>query len=129
MLLIPFVGGASDSKASKILDNNFSVDSVLVLSRSEYKERLYGFWLGQCIANWTGLVTEMDKIGNIGEIKTGKFYTRNNWGGKDEPSIWSSETSNDQINFVLKEPEEKAIDELTTVVCNLEAETSPKVKF
>ena len=43
------------------------------------------------------------EIGNIGEIKTGKFYTRNNW-GKDEPSIWSSETSYDQINFVLKEP-------------------------
>ena len=27
----------------------------------------------------TGLVTEMDKIGNIGEIKTGAFYTRDDW--------------------------------------------------
>lgn len=60
----------------------------LVLSRTEYKDRLYGFWLGQCIANWTGLVTEMDKIGNIGEITTGAFYTREDWGKPDQPSIW-----------------------------------------
>ena len=47
-----------------------------VVSRAKYKDQLYGFWLGQCIANWTGLVTEMDKVGNIGDIKTGNFYTR-----------------------------------------------------
>ena len=74
------------------------------IDRVGYFNKLEGFWLGQSIANWTGLITEMDKIGNIGEIKTGKFYTRNNWGGKDEPSIWSLESSYDQINFVLKEP-------------------------
>ena len=39
--------------------------SDLIISRSAYANKLYGFWLGQCIANWTGLVTEMDKIGNI----------------------------------------------------------------
>jgi hypothetical protein len=60
----------------------------LVISRSEYKDRLYGFWLGQCIGNWTGLVTEMDKIGDVGEIKTGAFYTREDWGMPDQPSIW-----------------------------------------
>ena len=60
----------------------------IVISRSEYKNKLYGFWLGSCIANWTGLVTEMDKIGNIGDIKTGDFYTRNDWGKPDQPSIW-----------------------------------------
>lgn len=60
----------------------------LVISRSEYQNKLHGFWLGQCIANWTGLVTEMDKIGNIGEIKTGGFYTRDDWGKPDQPSIW-----------------------------------------
>ena len=93
VLLIPFVGGASDSKVSKISENNFSEDSVLVLSRSEYKDRLYGFWLGQCIANWTGLVTEMDKIGNIGDIKTGNFYTMEDWGKPDQPNIWSKDPS------------------------------------
>ena len=64
--------------------------SDLVISRSDYANKLYGFWLGQCIANWTGLVTEMDKIGNIGEIKTGEFYTREDWGKPDQPNIWSN---------------------------------------
>lgn len=59
-----------------------------IISRSTYLNKMYGFWLGQCIANWTGLVTEMDKIGNIGEIKTGDFYTRHDWGKLDKPSIW-----------------------------------------
>ena len=69
--------------------NKYTPDSSdKIISRSEYANQLYGFWLGQCIANWTGLVTEMDKIGNIGEIKTGNFYTRDNWGKPDEPSIW-----------------------------------------
>ncbi|MGB1362944.1 MAG: hypothetical protein ACPG7V_06780, partial [Flavobacteriaceae bacterium] len=34
---------------------------LISISRDQYKDQLYGFWLGQCIANWTGLVTEMDK--------------------------------------------------------------------
>ena len=59
-----------------------------IISRSTYSDKMYGFWLGQCIANWTGLVTEMDKIGSIGEIKTGAFYTREDWGKPDQPSIW-----------------------------------------
>ena len=54
-----------------------------IISRLDYLNKLYGFWLGQCIANWTGLITEMDKIGNIGNIKTGKFYTREDWGKAD----------------------------------------------
>jgi hypothetical protein len=77
-----------------------------VISRSEYADKLFGFWLGQCIANWTGLVTEMDKIGNIGEIKTENFYTRDDWGKPDQPSIWGegmpSELSSN-IDFVFAE--------------------------
>jgi hypothetical protein len=61
----------------------------LIVSRADYQNKLHGFWLGQCIANWTGLVTEMDKIGNIGDIKTGNFYTRDDWGKPDQPSIWA----------------------------------------
>ena len=49
-------------------------DTDFVISRTDYINKLEGFWLAQCIANMTGLVTEMDKIGNIGEIKTGEFY-------------------------------------------------------
>lgn len=57
-----------------------------VIDREHYAARLHGFWLGQCIANWTGLVTEMDKIG--GEGTHGEFYTRADWGATDQPSIW-----------------------------------------
>jgi hypothetical protein len=59
----------------------------LVISREDYLNSLYGFWLGQCIANWTGLVTEMDKIG--GDGPHGEFYTRHSWGQPDQAAIWA----------------------------------------
>ena len=76
-----------------------------ILSREKYKEHLQGFWLGQCIANWTGLVTEMDKIGDIGDIKTGAFYTREDWGKKDLPNIWGEvkDSLSSTIDFVFKD--------------------------
>jgi len=82
-----------------------SSETDIVISRSDYQDQLYGFWLGQCIANWTGLVTEMDKIGDIGEIKTGKFYTREDWGKPDHPSIWGEgvpSNLSENIDFVMK---------------------------
>ncbi|WOJ94397.1 ADP-ribosylglycohydrolase family protein [Congregibacter variabilis] len=66
---------------------------TLNLSRSDYARRMEGFWLGQSIANWTGLVTEMDKIG--GEGIHGTFYTRHDWGKADQPSIWSEGVPSD----------------------------------
>jgi hypothetical protein len=78
---------------------------VLEISRAAYHDKLEGFWLGQCIANWTGLVTEMDKIGNIGEMKTGDFYTREDWGKPDQPSIWGEGVPSDlspTIDFVFR---------------------------
>ena len=83
--------------------------SDLKISRSEYQGKLYGFWLGQCIANWTGLVTEMDKVGNTGEPKTGEFYTRENWGKPDQPSIWGEGLPSDispTIDFVFADTSE-----------------------
>ena len=62
----------------------------LKINREAYAKKLEGFWLATCIANWTGLVTEMDKIGNLGEIKTGPFYTRADWGRPDQPSIFAA---------------------------------------
>src|SRR6056300_1907239 len=53
---------------NKGINNEFE---YIEISRENYTNKLYGFWLGQSIANWTGLITEMDKIGNLGEIKTG----------------------------------------------------------
>lgn len=79
------------------------------ISRSDYADKLYGFWLAQCIANWTGLVTEMDKVGNIGETKTGDFYTRKDWGTPDLPNIWSGDKPSDlseTIDFVFRGEDE-----------------------
>lgn len=54
--------------------------------KQAYADKVHGFWLGLSIGNWTGLVTEMDKIG--GEGSAGVFYTRVDWQTKDQPSIW-----------------------------------------
>lgn len=74
------------------------------ICRSDYAEKLQGFWLGQCIANWTGLITEMDKIGGDGKDgKAAGFYTRENWGGPDEPNLWGSNNLSDTIDFLYAE--------------------------
>lgn len=79
-------------------------NSYIVISREQYKEKLHGFWLAQSIANWTGLITEMDKIGNIGEIKTGDFYTREDWGTPAQPNIWGNLPDHaETIDFVFKD--------------------------
>lgn len=76
----------------------------LAISRETYFDRLQGFWLGLCIANWTGLVTEMDKIGGAGPH--GTFYTREDWGKPDQPSIWGQGIPSDlspTIDWVLED--------------------------
>ena len=76
------------------------------LDNFDYLNKLKGFWLAQCIANWTGLVTEMDKIGDIGDIKTGSFYTSEDWGMLDEPSIFSPDNPSQlskTIDFVFEQ--------------------------
>ena len=74
----------------------------IVISRAEYLNKLKGFWLAQCIANWTGLVTENDKIGNIGEFKTGDFYTREDWGKKDDLNLPGNSVDRN-IDFVFED--------------------------
>ena len=54
-----------------------------VVSRSKYLDKLHGFWLAQNISNWTGLITEMDKV-------EPPFYTDDNWGGPDERNVWGN---------------------------------------
>lgn len=80
---------------------------TLYIDRASYSNALEGFWLGTSIGNWTGLVTEMDKIGDIGEIRTGAFYTREDWGKPDEPNIWDEgqpSQLSETIDFVLRSP-------------------------
>ena len=50
-------------------------ENDIVISRQDYHEKLQGFWLAECIANWTGLRTE-------GVKKTAPFYTDAAWGTK-----------------------------------------------
>ena len=81
----------------------------LYINRTSYLEQLEGFWLGTSIANWTGLVTEMDKIGNTTDIKTLPFYTREDWGKMDKPAIWDGENPSqisETIDYVLRKPGE-----------------------
>ena len=88
---------------------NKEEQEYIEISKENYQDQLEGFWLGQLIANWTGLITENDKIGNIGEIKTGDFYTRENWGKIDQRSIWEDDSvdkSNIRIDYVLKSEDE-----------------------
>ena len=74
----------------------------LVISRQAYVDKLYGFWLGQCIANWTGIVTESDKIG--GEGPAGEFYTRDDWGQPDQVNIRGGISTT--IDWVLVDEDE-----------------------
>ena len=88
------------------VDSKINSKDFFEIDRQDYLNKLEGFWLGQSIANWTGLITEMDKIGNVGEIKTGNFYTRENWNKNDEPNIWSPNSEYETIDFVLRNKNE-----------------------
>ena len=86
-------------------------DSDIVISRSDYHEKLEGFWLAECIANWTGLRTE-------GVKKTAPFYTDADWGTKrgrkkngspqmiefvlvEEGSVWGADDDTD-IEYIYQ---------------------------
>lgn len=77
---------------------------TLIIDKNNFRQQLYGLWLGQCIANWTGLVTEMDKIG--GDGIHGQFYTRDDWGKADQASIWGQgipSNLSETIDFVFED--------------------------
>ena len=87
-----------------LLGSTASRASELTIPRSEYLEKLQGFWLGQCIANWTGIITEMDKIG--GEGDRGVFYTREDWGTTVETARWGAKGRPKTIDWVRRGPDE-----------------------
>ena len=110
LLIIVLISSCSNQKKSSLSspqDVNLKykeytpIGSEIVISRADYLNKLKGFWLAQCIANWTGLVTENDKIGNIGEFKTGDFYTRDDWGKKDKLNLRGNRTDQ-YIDFVFE---------------------------
>ena len=78
-------------------------DADIAISREEYANKLYGFWLGQNIANWTGLTTELVKVGNIGDMQSGEFYTRDDWGAPTERNYFGADYTwvSPTIDFVF----------------------------
>lgn len=47
--------------------------STRLLTRADYESRLRGLWLGECIANWTGLRAEASRTAP-------PFFTDADWG-------------------------------------------------
>ena len=45
------------------------------------------------------VITEMDKIGASVNGKGGGFYTREDWGQKDQPNLWGSNNYSEYINY------------------------------
>ena len=97
-----------NSKKITLKDDNYEYKNYtptgneIIVSRDDYFNKLKGFWLAQCIANWTGLVTEMDKVGNVGRVKSGPFYTRNDWGKEDQRAYWERKAQIRTIDFVFE---------------------------
>lgn len=97
---------SSDKSSSDILRNQNILDSVdigfnvkkpiskIKINRTEYKDKLRGFWLGSCIANWTGLPTENRRTDfpfftdlDFGPGKIDYVLDQNPWGADDDTDI------------------------------------------
>ena len=66
----------------------------LIIDIDEYKDKLRGFWLGGCIANWTGLPTENQRIdfpfftdSDFGKDKYDYVVDKDPWGADDDTDI------------------------------------------
>ncbi|WP_297797989.1 ADP-ribosylglycohydrolase family protein [uncultured Eudoraea sp.] len=64
------------------------------INRNEYKDKLRGFWLGSCIANWTGLPTENRRTdfpfftdSDFGPGKYDYLLNQSPWGADDDTDI------------------------------------------
>lgn len=78
-------------------DSHHETPQYWQVSRFAYQDKLHGFWLGQSIANWTGLITEMDKVGTPATMP---FYTDEDWGSTDLPAVWGQGVPHsDTIDF------------------------------
>jgi len=76
--------------------------NVTKISKRDYQNKLHGFWLGQSIANWTGLITEMDKVGTA---QTMPFYTDDDWGKPDLKAMWGEYVPHaKRIDFYFVKP-------------------------
>ena len=108
-VIVTFLVGCAENPQPDVYNDvskekqSTAIDSVryVAVSRGDYQDKLHGFWLGQSIANWTGLVTEMDKVGTPATIP---FYTDDDWGSKDLPAVWGEGVPHsDIIDFYFVE--------------------------
>lgn len=86
-----------------------------LIDRAEYADRLRGMWLGECIANWTGLRSE-------GKVTQAPFLTDADWGrdlGKGPLEFvlhqdpWLSDDDTDVEYVALHRLDELGLTELT----------------
>lgn len=77
-----------------ISNTNWKKTKVLIINRNEYKNKLKGFLLGSCIANWTGLPTENRRTdfpfftdSDFGPGKYDYVLDQNPWGADDDTDI------------------------------------------
>ena len=68
---------------------NISYLSGQTINKEEYVDKIKGFWLGSCIANWTGLKTEGQRNGK-------PYYTDDDWNTNQ-----GNEDYGTYIDFVL----------------------------
>jgi len=80
--------------SSVLLFSCQSPKNELVVNRTEYLDQLRGFWLGGCIANWTGLPTENRRTDfpfftddDFGEGKFDYVLDQSPWGADDDTDI------------------------------------------
>ena len=108
-VIVTFLVGCTENPQPDVYNDvskekqSTAIDSVhyIAVSRGDYQDKLHGFWLGQSIANWTGLVTEMDKVGTPATMP---FYTDDDWGSKDLPAVWGEGVPHsDIIDFYFVE--------------------------
>ena len=93
------VSGNLEMEQKKLSELNATIThdtkEVFTLSRTEYKDKLKGFWLGSCIANWTGLPTENRRTDfpffTDADFGSGEKYDyvldQDPWGADDDTDI------------------------------------------
>ncbi len=55
--------------------------ATLTLDRADYADRMAAMWMSECLANWTGLITEHDRPNGGDKYSTADpFYTDADWG-------------------------------------------------
>ncbi len=91
LLLVSVVGFSMNPHTGGAIAHGQETDRQI--SRNDYADRLRAMWLGETIANWTGLTTEAVR-------QDAPFYTDEAW-GIDQRISWKP---NSVIDFVFQDP-------------------------